>query len=180
MIDQSKSNIFHWYAISRWWENKVPINCCFNLFKLNLYCIHLWSPYSLKNHHFFSNFIIFISIFYLVIFLFCISSDVMHCMCIGFSQSVSLFFFWLLLSTPVHVHGGLICIALRLFVRLSVLSGPKFRLEVKVELYSICKSNITYCMVHLQAIVSHLLDTKMMVYGNGRWSHFNVKLHFIL
>ncbi len=34
-------------------------------------------------------------------------------------------------------------------------------------------------MVHLQAIASHLPDTPMMVYGTGRWAHFNVKLHFL-
>ncbi len=39
-------------------------------------------------------------------------------------------------------------------------------------------ASITYCRVHLQAIASHLPDTPMMVYGTGRWAHFNVKLHF--
>ncbi len=39
-------------------------------------------------------------------------------------------------------------------------------------------ASITYCMVHLQAIANHLPDTPMMVYGTGRWAHFNVKLHF--
>ncbi len=34
-------------------------------------------------------------------------------------------------------------------------------------------------MLHLQAIASHLPDTPMMVYGTGRWAHFNVKLHFL-
>ncbi len=38
---------------------------------------------------------------------------------------------------------------------------------------------ITYRMVHLQAIAIHLPDTPMMVYGTGRWAHFNVKLHFL-
>ncbi len=33
-------------------------------------------------------------------------------------------------------------------------------------------------MVYLQAIASHLPHTPMMVYGSGRWAHFNVKLHF--
>ncbi len=33
-------------------------------------------------------------------------------------------------------------------------------------------------MVHLQAVASHLPDTPMMVYGTGRWVHFNIKLHF--
>ncbi len=40
-------------------------------------------------------------------------------------------------------------------------------------------ASITYGMVHLQAIASHLPDTQMMVYGTGRWAHFNVKLHFL-
>ncbi len=35
-------------------------------------------------------------------------------------------------------------------------------------------------MIHLQAIASHLPDTPMMVYGIGRWAHFNVKLHFLM
>ncbi len=39
-------------------------------------------------------------------------------------------------------------------------------------------ASITHCMVHLQAIASHLPDTPMMVYGTVRWAHFNVKLHF--
>ncbi len=41
-------------------------------------------------------------------------------------------------------------------------------------------ASITYCMVHLQAVASHLPDIWMMVYGTGRWAHFNVKLHFFL
>ncbi len=39
-------------------------------------------------------------------------------------------------------------------------------------------ASITYCMVHLQASASLIPDTPMMVYGTGRWAHFNVKLHF--
>ncbi len=34
------------------------------------------------------------------------------------------------------------------------------------------------CMVHLQAIASHLPDAPIMVYDTGRWAHFHVKLHF--
>ncbi len=32
-------------------------------------------------------------------------------------------------------------------------------------------------MVHLQTIASHVPDI-WMVYGTGRWAHFNAKLHF--
>ena len=39
--------------------------------------------------------------------------------------------------------------------------------------------HISESMVHLQAIASHLPDTPMMVYGTGRWAHFNMKLHFL-
>ncbi len=41
-------------------------------------------------------------------------------------------------------------------------------------------ASVTYCMVHLQAIASHLPDTPMTVYGTGRWAHFNVKLHYFI
>ncbi len=41
-------------------------------------------------------------------------------------------------------------------------------------------ASITYCMVNLQAIASHLSDTPMIMYGTGRWAHFNVKLHFFV
>ncbi len=37
---------------------------------------------------------------------------------------------------------------------------------------------MSWGMVHLEAIASHLPDTPMIVYGTGRWAHFNVKLHF--
>ena len=79
------------------------------------------------------------------------------------------------LSTPVLMPGGLICIAFCLSVRLSV-TGPKFRLENNSYLRK-CSSQ-TYCMVHLQAIASHLPDIRMVVYGTGRSAHFKVKLHF--
>ena len=37
----------------------------------------------------------------------------------------------------------------------------------------------TYCMVHLQAVTSHLPVKPMTVYGTGRWAHINVKMHFL-
>ncbi len=52
------------------------------------------------------------------------------------------------------------------------------RLENNSYLRKYRSASITCCMVHLQAIASRLPDTPMMVYGTGRWAHFNVKLHF--
>ncbi len=43
-------------------------------------------------------------------------------------------------SPPVHVHAGLICIALRLSVCLCV-TGPKIRLEKKIISQKVCAKN---------------------------------------
>ncbi len=64
------------------------------------------------------------------------------------------------LSPPVRMHGGLLCIVLRMSV-----TWPKFSLEVK----SIAKKQFR------EGIPVKLLEIFNDI---GRWAHFNVKLHF--
>ncbi len=64
-------------------------------------------------------------------------------------------------------------------------TGPKFRLDNNSDLFVKIALGEGSCiprrmMVHLQAIASHLSDTPIMVYGTGRWAHFNIKLYFFM
>ncbi len=80
--------------------------------------------------------------------------------------------FYIFLSPPVLMHGGLLAVALSVRLGLDQNSLEKKSWTRKKF---ITRESFTF---YLQAIASHLPVTLIKVYGIGRWPHINVKLHF--
>ncbi len=79
-------------------------------------------------------------------------------------------------STPFLVHGGLICIALCLSVRLSLdqIQTRKSFISQEAGYYTLTAKAI------LKSFLVQSTVTLIKVYNTGRWAHINVKLlHFV-
>ncbi len=81
-----------------------------------------------------------------------------------------------LLSTPVLMHDGLLCIALRLSVTLPKITGPKLS-DLRLSLHqNSLDQNSRVASNSIMAIANS--GVKSTSHVTGRCALFNIKLHF--